>query len=290
MKFTQSSALTPALKQAIESLASRCLAADPQCSPVWADDDTDTVYFFSWENQVLTGALSVSLYEEAAPALLISASVDPDYRGKGIFRRLLEKAAAYAQKHYTFSEHKLPFSCYINGSCSQAIPVLDHLGAYCASREFLLSLDLKKKTAFELPAGFEAAASKDLNLLASLQEACFDYPPQSAAAYISMLSEEPSLSSYVVWYKKRAAGLFHLLLSENTVYLMGFAIHPDFRRQGLAVHALNAVRALLPEQISSLRVQVADRNPVAYHLYLTYGFCTQECVCEYHFSLPVQDS
>ena len=43
MKFTQSSALTPALKQAIESLASRCLAADPQCSPVWADDDTDTV-------------------------------------------------------------------------------------------------------------------------------------------------------------------------------------------------------------------------------------------------------
>ena len=283
MKIIHTEQLDSDQSAALFQLSDLCLKQDPSCSPVAPEEDT--VYFLAWEGGELAGALSLALYEDAAPALYLSAATAPFFRRRGIFSALLTQAAAYAEETFAFTENVLPFSCYLKQSCREPLAVLNHLNAYCASKEYFLSLSSPESYVRPLPASIAVERSADLSLLSRLQSGCFGYSPESAAAYIRMLSEEPGLTSYIIRLDGAEAGLFHLLRSPRSVYLTGFGIHPDFRRKGLASSVLPEI-CRLAQASPALTLQAEDRNVIACHLYLSFGFQIQECLREFRFLLP----
>ncbi len=68
--------------------------------------------------------------------------------------------------------------------------------------------------------------------------------------------------------------LIPMLRSGKLVYwIANVAVHPDFRRRGIARQlTLKALQHLKEKGVRSVWLQVRDDNPAAYHLYLSLGF------------------
>lgn len=121
------------------------------------------------------------------------------------------------------------------------------------------------------------ATEADLEALLALEKACFDkpwskpqlatlvnaYPGEATAREFALLQEHDRQAiAYIGW---------QIVLDEAT--LLSLAVHPDFRRRGLAKMLLHrSLEQLRKHAVQRLLLEVSEHNGAAQALYLGEGF------------------
>lgn len=107
--------------------------------------------------------------------------------------------------------------------------------------------------------------------IAELERICFS----DAWTYdmISQTSSEPSFCGFVSEESGRIVGYVGAVYSCDVADIALIAVHPDYRRRGIAFELLkNAESELMKFGIKNLFLEVRKSNATARSLYLKFGF------------------
>ncbi len=219
----------------------------------------------------------------------ISGFTSPSFRNQGFFSCLFNGAKKEAER--LFGDVTFSFQCLAEDPDT---------AAFCRTRGLSFSHSeciMEKAWLGMQPSGLGGAIAKtsspstscvslrpsaDRTLLAKLHGKAFGCPAAFSADYVNTVLADPGTVSHLILADGKTVGLLHLTFSEATdrspanpgqraVYLMGLGILPEFRRQGFAEAALQAIFTRLRKG-SRLTLQVSTLNTAAFRLYEKLGF------------------
>lgn len=117
-----------------------------------------------------------------------------------------------------------------------------------------------------------AARSSDLEAVLELEALCFD-DPWSDEAIAAELRADRRHCSLVLEVDGSLRGVALIWHVADELHLLSLAVHPDFRRRGLASRLLESMRALGHARGAALiTLEVRERNAPAIAFYHRHGF------------------
>lgn len=228
--------------QYLADLAERCAAVDGY--PVklyWNFIETrrydanafDYLYVISPEHPIKPVAL-LSAYS-FQDGVEITAMVDPDFRGQGICRQLMERVQndlrRYDVKSYLLICHAKAIA--LNERCAALGATLEHSEIEMQGPP--LPICIPKK-----PLILEPANQKDMKLLVDIHKVCF--PESSLESIQTRLAAMLKDKNRLVWIAKnetgQPVGKLHAREDANAVFLHDLGIMPPFQQQGYGVSLL----------------------------------------------------
>lgn len=230
--------------------------------------------FLWYDNGRLAGFLA--LYHFNPSEAEVGGMVHPEFRRKGIFKALLNKALESARKQ---GVPKLLFVCPNQSASAQSF--LRAQGAAYAYSEFGMKLAGEAPrsgaaaAAVGAPVTLRRADSSDRELMIRLDSEGFEMSEQDGIALVEMILSSPELEWPYIAYNPEGepVGRINIHTRDRNAHFFGFSVLPRYRRQGFGRRILlEAIRIADAQGLRSMSLEVACENRKALELYHSCGF------------------
>ena len=207
----------------------------------------------------LLGFLSVFQPDGYCP--YVYAMVDPKHRKQGIFKELYK---SFLDEFNYFKFESVSFPMHKDNEV--AINILKKMEGFKYSTEYILEYELKDTT--------NAASSSDGKFLTLSSQVTED----GDLVYY--------LEDYALGHFKRTIGSLLITIDGDIACLSHFEISKSKRNKGYGRKMLDLLCSELKNKnISKILLQVTSNNPVALHLYTSYGFTVQSELDYYNIDI-----
>lgn len=227
----------------------------------------DTNQFLYREDGVLVGCATLWGRGEVEVCL----TVHPDRRRRGIGTALLVAAREECRRrgHQTlllvFEEASLSGKAFVDAS-----------GGQYRSAEHRMKLDLDRLAAFapaEGPFRLDRANPEDAAVVAQIIATSFVRPEDRELRRVTQDLQKPTHRFFVARLNDEPIGALGIVAHNPRVWIVGFGILPEYRRQGYGRAMLAAtVQMLCAEDHREIFLEVATDNHPALSLYRSSGF------------------
>ena len=297
MNIISSNTLTDRQFADIKSLESICSMADNLSLGLFTEPELneypDMPCFFMIYDNAKSGLLAfLSLFVPGDGTAEVSACTHPNYRQKGLFRMLYEKALETSKK---FDIDTLVFA---NPPEQQtAHNILTKYGAKLDNTEYLLQYEgpcentvLSDTTASHVTGiadekkklsklyKLAPAMPDELNTHTDIFAAAFCYPHEAADDFITdILSSDGDIRifSFIDTTTDKVIGCCFADISDTQVMPFGICIHPDFQGLKLGQYMMSLLlNNYLLQYKKPVLLQVSGSNENALHIYRKLGFRT----------------
>ncbi|MBU3158810.1 GNAT family N-acetyltransferase [Clostridium frigoris] len=242
--------------------------------------DEPLVEFLYYENKILVGYLGVCNF--GGNEVEISGMVHPDFRRRGIFRKLYLMAKEEWQKILSADVLALCDHTSISG-----LAFVNSIGGEYVSSEYKMCLNIKKLED-KLNHTQENASIIKLRLATSEDAAEID---SQTSVYFgksqkeidgeevkgdienSLIQQGNNFISYMALFKEKIIGKIHISIINKEGFIYGLGVLPAFRGKGYGREILLATLDILKEKgADNIFLEVATQNKNAIGLYESCGF------------------
>lgn len=226
-----------------------------------------------YDKQQLAAFLSVFFFYE--DAVEISLLVHPDYRHKGIAKKMLHNILPLVKEQGFF---KLIFSSpsHLNDQW------LTSLGfTYMHSEYYMERHDLNPLLDYKKNLTYRTATEKDIPLLCVLDEACFYKTQSELIPRFEHILSDRTYQIILAFEDNHLVGKAHIRWQKHGATLSDIAVLPVRQGKGLGTALIShCINYALSEGKPDLNLDVETHNQKALNLYTRLGFLTENS-CAY---------
>ena len=208
----------------------------------------------------------------------INGMTHPDFRRKGIFKKLFKLAREECQNR-SFDKLLL----LADGKSDSGVEFIKAHGGNYDFSEYRMKL-LNKTTSENIkPISLRKAEKLDAKEIGRQNSIFFNHSEECE----SFPEEEEGLNkiTYMVELNKEIIGKVRVEYSDNSAFISGFGILPNFRGKGYGKTALKeALRSINEKSIKEIELDVECKNNTALNLYKSCGFEEQSVMNYYNYS------
>ncbi|MCB2352739.1 GNAT family N-acetyltransferase [Clostridium estertheticum] len=248
--------------------------------------DKALLEFLYYENKMLVGYLGVCNF--GGDSVQISGMVHPDFRRKGIFRKLYLMAKEEWQR---ISKAEILALC--DHTSTSGIEFINSIGGEYVSSEYKMCLTKKAldgesihKQEIDSLIKLRLATSEDAAEIEKQTSIYFGKPlneiEDKEAKVVNMDKEDLENSfiqqgnnfiSYMALLKEEIIGKVHISIINKEGFIYGFGVLPVFRGKGYGREVLLATLDILKEKgVDNIFLEVESQNKNALGLYESCGF------------------
>lgn len=216
----------------------------------------------------------------------INGMVHPEWRRQGIFKKLFQYLLDECRKR-NFSEILL----LTDNESESGVKFIKDIGGIYDVSEYRMRLDQITISKTISPINLRKAKSFEKREIERQNEIFFYGKEEVESAQETYLQEqeksindEESLgeTTYMVEFKGQTIGKIHIDYSDNSAFIFGFGILPQFRGKSYGKEALKSALQLIKERnIEKVELDVSCKNDTALNLYKSFGF-QEESVMNYY--------
>ncbi|MBZ9686348.1 GNAT family N-acetyltransferase [Clostridium estertheticum] len=227
--------------------------------------------FFYYDNEILVGYLGLCNFH--GTSVEVSGMVHPEFRGKGIFKKLYLLAQEEWQK---LCPAEVLVLC--DHSSSSGLAFINRIGAEYGSSEYKMCLNKKV---------LQANSNKGIKLRVATNKDTIEIERQSSIYFGSPEKEadneedientsiqiDDNFISYIAELEGKTIGKIHISTTDNEGFIYGFGVLPEYRGKGYGREILClALDILKKKQVDNIFLDVATENKKALGLYESCGF------------------
>jgi ribosomal protein S18 acetylase RimI-like enzyme len=221
------------------------------------------------KDEKLVGFLA--LYGFGRSEMEVSGMVRPEFRQKGVFSLMLEKAGEECKQRDIKS---FLFICERRSASGSAF-IKARGASFDHSEHWMERPGSMEPIPLSSPVELREAVPGDYERLAGLDSICFDIPLEESRNFYTSQSFLSSEQLFVVELDGSDIGMVKLHKEDDSVFIFGFGIQPEFRGKGYGRAALaRAVNRALDSRPSLVALEVDCVNDTALNLYKSCGFQT----------------
>lgn len=219
--------------------------------------------FFYYVNETLVSYLSISNF--SCNIAEITGMTHPHWRRKGIFRKLFNLAIEECKKR-SFSKILL----LSDDNSTSGKNFIKAIGGNYDFSEYMMKLSKKIHFHSTNILCLRKAENKDAEEIVRQDKIYFNDEKEIEAFSVM---EENIDDTYMIEVKNNIIGKIRIEYSEDSAYIYGFGILPDFRGKGYGKEALKKSLCLISEKnITDIGLDVECKNSNALNLYKSCGF------------------
>jgi ribosomal protein S18 acetylase RimI-like enzyme len=224
----------------------------------------------------------------------INGMTHPDWRRKGIFRKLFDLAIKECQNKNFSKIHLLT-----DGESETGKEFIKSVGGIYDTSEYRMKLmkypafdetsiitlriakkrDKKKISEFNVIFFYDEEENETVNDNNTVTENKADNVETSED---EPLSDDPKTIIYLAEIEGYAIGKIHVEHSDNSAFICGFGILPNYRKRGYGKATLKEVLRIIAEKnITDVSLDVVCTNSNALNLYIGCGF-EQQSIMDYY--------
>ncbi|HYF83631.1 MAG TPA: GNAT family N-acetyltransferase [Clostridia bacterium] len=223
--------------------------------------------FMFYEGNKLIGYIGICQFGGAA--IEVNGMVHPEYRKKGVFKRLFplvkdEWSKRESQKMLLLSDH----------NSVSGLGFIKYTGADydCSEYEMYLRGNVKQDSMLSNVV-LRKATNKDAKWIALQSSINFGGGYEEEDVLLPEEEEERGMFIYIAEVHNRTIGKIHLEVSDKLGAIYGFVVLPEYRRKGYGREILTkAIEKLKEYNSKEIMLQVAVKNKNALGLYISCGF------------------
>ncbi|RIE09180.1 MULTISPECIES: GNAT family N-acetyltransferase [Candidatus Cryosericum] len=199
--------------------------------------------------------------------------VHPDFRRKGIGRRMARVVVRECQ------EHEVRRLLIVVPQESREGPTFAAaMGTRHSHSEYTMDLDTRRIPPFEPihdAVELRPAGAEDVPVMAAIVASAFAEPVQEEEQALVRLMKDPMRTTYLAAQDGRPVGVIQSAVSDGRVFIIHFAVRPEMQGQGIGRQMLMAiVRGLQNSGSQWITIEVETENRNALSLYQRCGFVT----------------
>lgn len=218
--------------------------------------------FFYYVDEVLVAYIQISSLGNNIGE--INGLIHPNWRNKGLFSRLLGFAAEECRNR-KFTKLVL----LSEAQSSYGVDFINIVGRKFAFLEYRMKL-VKKVTFQHSGISLRKAEEFDLQEI-QRQNILFFYDEYINDSFLQQ--EQEKQNTYMIELREQVIGKISIDYSDNSAYIFGVVILPNFRRKGYAKVALSkAIDLIKGKNINNIELDVECNNISALNLYKACGF------------------
>ena len=227
------------------------------------DEANDLLYY---DGSKLIGFLGLYDIEQKSKEIEIMAMVHPNYRRRGILKKLFNAA-----KQECIARGARRILLITERSSDAGTNSVKFTEAKYSCSEYRMRFDESNVPGFPtLGITLRKAESRDYLELIQLDELCFGLAEEKME---NSNSDKVYHSTYVAELEGKFMGKIGVHMEGNDGYIFGFGIKPEYRRRGYGREVLGlTLLKLLSEKVKTALLEVAVKNENALLLYKSCGF------------------
>lgn len=197
----------------------------------------------------------------------INGMTHPDFRRKGLFKKIFELAMEECKKR-NFNKILL----LSDGNSNSGVKFINSV---CSEYDFSeYRMKLLNKTTLESTSSIRLRKAGKLDgKEIGRQNAIFFNHSEECEPFLEEYEEELDRNTYMVELNERVIGKIAVNYSDDSAFISGFGILPDFRGKGYGKAALKeALRLINEKNIYEIELDVECKNNNALNLYKACGF------------------
>lgn len=205
----------------------------------------------------------------------VNGLTHPDYRKRGLFKRLYQHAAKECK---SFEKNKLLL--LTDGNSSSGIGFIESVGgvyAFTESRMTLSSVDYSNypfhRESIVKKVLLREASAKDAALIHEYDRVLYADEEEEEADTLDERSLTSMQNTYLIEGKGITLGKIRIEMQEEEAFLYGFGILPEYRGQGYGKAALReALHIIFEKGCKAAALDVETKNDRALSIYTGNGF------------------
>ncbi|MEH6943702.1 GNAT family N-acetyltransferase [Bacillus sp. JJ722] len=222
-------------------------------------EDNEPFDFLHYEDDLLVGFLGIY---KIGIEYEICGMVHPEYRRKGIFTALWEKALATIDE----SEPILLNAPARSESAKEWLNTIPCSYAFSEHQMHLENRDVEVSTLVQL----RHAADGDIKALMELDTVGFGEEYDNEEKYRREIEEIEEGTAYIIEWNGVIVGKIHIQCELDQSWIYGFVVYPQYQGKGYGRSALTQIVRL--EEHNDIYIEVATENTNALSLYEKCGF------------------
>lgn len=220
--------------------------------------------FLCYEEDKLIGFLGLYGFSPEPVEIEATGMVHPEYRGKGIFTTLFNKAKSEC------IARKVPKILLITErSSAPGLSFVRAINSQYGFSEFKMLFDKKTVPDFQKHGlTLRKVDASDLPWLINLDTLCFGSQEDESDGNYEFYK-----TTYAVEIENEPIGKIGLVMNKNSGYIFGLGLKPEYRGKGYGRELLSlGLLKLLSEKADKILLEVAVENEAALSLYKSCGF------------------
>ncbi|MBU3144034.1 GNAT family N-acetyltransferase [Clostridium sp. CF012] len=227
--------------------------------------------FLYYDNEILVGYLGLCNFH--GTSVEVSGMVHPEFRRKGIFKKLYLLAQEEWQKLCPSEVLVLCDHTSLSG-----LAFINSIGAEYGSSEYKMCLN--NKTLEDMPnhvIKLRVATNEDNIEIERQSSIYFGFPEKEADNKEDIenisIQVDDNFISYIAELAGEIIGKVHISTTDNEGFIHGFGVLPEYRGKGYGREVLClAMDILKKKQVDNIFLEVATENKKALGLYESCGF------------------
>lgn len=225
--------------------------------------------FLAYQKEKLVGFLFMFIPTQQEAE--IYAYTLPEYRQRGIFRNLLEKAQAELINH---NIHDILIVCengFLHGKeitkrVNAEYEFTEYVLKYIQNDNSILK-DKSYRTKLCTP------TLKDLEELISMSQLIYEENYEDSKSMILNTLESESRNQYTIMFDNKFIGIGGANAEDNEISIFGLGILPEYQGRGFGRELLHQIVSdLLKKNYKNITLEVNSNNKRAFNLYKSSGF------------------
>jgi ribosomal protein S18 acetylase RimI-like enzyme len=219
--------------------------------------------FFHYEDGRLVGFLGCYGFGNKVE---LCGMVNPDYRRKGIFSKLLEMGLKEVQNRYSTILLNAPTESQSAKQFLKNIPCTFEVAEYQMKWQ---ETELIEDSTVTLR---ESVSKEDMEAEIQLEVLGFGFEKNEAREFNQLIRENSSDHHLIIESNGRVAGKMRVSESNGEAWIYGFAVFPELQGKGIGRKALSKVVRMEHQNGLPIFLEVEAKNAHALRLYESCGF------------------
>lgn len=209
----------------------------------------------------------------------VNGMTHPSFRRKGLFKRLFELAMEECKKR-KFNNVLL----LSDGNSRSGIEFINSVSSEYDFSEYRMKVINKTTLDSISPVRLRKAEKLDGKQIARQNAIFFDHSEEYE--WSSEEDDDLSKNTYMVELNEAVIGKIAISYEDNSAFISGFGILPDFRGKGYGKASLKEALRLIDEKdIHNIELDVESKNSNALNLYKACGFKEQSVMSYYKYTI-----